>query len=181
MKIELVISILFPFSEFEFKSMTTFAMDSPFIFRDDSLGFIGLLSDAYPGVSPEKKFILKDIELMKKFYNPKTEGVRNIALTCAERRLKNNEWKPMIKSLIDKMPDGGLIKLHPSFASDKSKRKRIESIVQKFNNNSIKICPDDVIIEIEMLYESKTLFGSLTSLSKYAERFGSEFINIDLY
>ena len=41
--------------------------------------------------------------------------------------------------------------------------------LQKFNNNSIKICPDDVIIEIEMLYESKTLFGSLTSLSKYAE------------
>ena len=87
----------------------------------------------------------------------------------------------MIKTLIDNMPNGGVIKLHPSFASDKIKRNQIESIIKSFNNNHIKICPDNVIIEIEMLYEEKILVGSLTSLSKYAESFGSKFINVDLY
>ena len=66
------------------------------------------------------------------------------------------------------------------FASDKIKRNQIKSIIKSFNNNLIKICPDNVIIEIEMLYEEKNLV-ILTSLSKYAESFGSKFINVDLY
>ena len=49
------------------------------------------------------------------------------------------------------------------------------------NSNSISICPDNVIIEIEMLHENKTLIGSLTSLNRYAQAFGSKFIDIKLY
>lgn len=168
-------------SKTEAKQITTYAMDSKFIFRDDAIGYIGLLQDAFPGIPHNKKYIMKNFDDLKKFYKPRLKGIKNIALTCAERRLKNDQWKAMIKTLIDNMPNGGVIKLHPSFASDKIKRNKIKSVIKSLNNNLIKICPDDVIIEIEMLYEEKILVGSLTSLSKYAESFGSKFINVDLY
>ena len=54
-------------------------------------------------------------------------------------------------------------------------------MLKKITSGSIELCNDDVIIEIEMLYEPKILIGPLTSLSKYAEAFGSKFENIDLY
>lgn len=160
---------------------TNYIMDSKYIYRDDALGFIGLLSDAFPGIPSNKKFIIKNYNILKKFYKPKIKGIKTIGLTCAERRLKKNEWELMIQKLINKMPNGGLIKLHPSFSSIKNKRARIESIIKKINSNSIGICPDNVIIEIEMLYENKTLIGSLTSLNRYAKAFGSKFIDIKLY
>ena len=87
----------------------------------------------------------------------------------------------MIQKLINQMPNGGLIKLHPSFSSSRYKRAKIESLIKKNNSNSISICPDNVIIEIEMLHENKTLIGSLTSLNRYAKAFGSKFIDIKLY
>ena len=46
---------------------------------------------------------------------------------------------------------------------------------------SISLCSNATILEIEMMFETKTLIGSLTSLNKYAEQFGSKFISIDLY
>lgn len=160
---------------------TVYAMDSKYIYRDDSLGFIGFLSDVFPEVPTEKKFILNNYDIIKKFYQPKIEGIKTIGLTCAERRIKKHQWKYMCKKLIDKMPQGGMIKLHPSFTSNKLKRKKIELILKKISPSSIVICPDDVILEIEMLYEKKTLIGPLTSLNKYAEAFGSKFIHLDLY
>ncbi len=159
---------------------TTYAMDSKYIFRNDSLGFISILDDAYPGVKSEKKFVLKNYDILKEFYKPKIKGFKTIGLTCAERRLKNNEWKPMIVKLVENMPEGGLIKLHPSFSASKKKRKKIESFL-KHNYNFIALCSDDIIIELEMLHEKKKLIGSLTSLNKYADAFGSEFIKVDLY
>ena len=35
--------------------ITTYAMDSKFIFRDDAIGYIGLLQDAFPGIPHNKK------------------------------------------------------------------------------------------------------------------------------
>jgi len=158
---------------------TTYAMDSKFIFRNDSLGFIGILEDAFPAINYKKKFILNNYDVLKQAYKPKIKGIINIGLTCAERRLKNKKWKPMIKKLIEKMPDGGIIKLHPSFLNDELKRKKIELFLK--NYNLFALCPDNVIIELEMLYEKKKLIGSLTSLEQYAEAFGSKFIYADLY
>ena len=62
----------------------------------------------------------------------------------------------------------------------KEKQKKIESFL-KHNYKSFNLCSNDVIIELEMLHEKKKLVGSLTSLIKYADAFGSEFIKVDLY
>ena len=77
--------------------------------------FYRFLDDAFPRIPSNKKFIIKNYNILKKFYKPKIKGIKTIGLTCAERRLKNNEWKLMIQKLVNKMPNGGLIKLHPKF------------------------------------------------------------------
>ena len=151
------------------------------IYRDDADAFIGILPDAFPLISKEKRFILNNHEDLKKYYKPVLNGVKKIGLTCAERRLQSDQWENMLRKLVDKMPEGGVIKLHPSFAADFSKRNKIASILKQISHNKIKLCCDEVILEIEMLYEPKVLIGSLTSLSRYAKAFGSKFEKVNLY
>ena len=57
----------------------------------------------------------------------------------------------------------------------------MHSIFEDIAPESISICDDKAIIELEMLYEKKKLLGSLTSLEKYAEALDSEFNNVSLY
>ena len=156
-------------------------LDNRLLYRDDAQTFIGILPDVFPAVQEEKRIILKNFDCLKKYYKPSLLGIKTIGITCAERRLSLDQKEPMLKKLIEKMPDGGVIKLHPSFSCNISKRKEMESILEKIAPKSISFCSDETILEIEMLYEPKTLIGSLTSLSKYAEALGSEFIDIPLY
>ena len=86
----------------------------------------------------------------------------------------------MLKALVTKMPEGGVIKVHPSFCADKKKVDIMKSLLKVINAPDIRICDDDILIEIEMLYEKKELIGPLTSLSIYTNAFGSKFEDIKL-
>jgi len=158
-----------------------FAEDHEKHYRDDAQAFVGITSNAFPTIAKEKRYILDNYTILKKYYKPKLLGVKTIGLTCAERRLQPNQWESMLKILVKRMPKGGAIKLHPSFSIDKKKVDILKSLLEGINSTNIRICDDDVIIEIEMLYEYKKLIGPLTSLSIYADVFGSKFENIDFY
>lgn len=151
------------------------------IYKFDSPAFFGILPEAFPLIPKNKRFILSNYDDIKKNYRPLLKGVKIIALTCAERRLQTNQWEAMLQKLVDMMPDGGVIKLHPSLSFNHDKRRKIELILTKIAAHSIQLCPDDAIIELEMLHEKKTLLGPLTSLKKYAEAFGSTFQDVELY
>lgn len=160
---------------------TEYIVHSKDLYRNDSIGYIGICSDVFPMAPIEKRIILDNFKDLKKNYTPKLLGINNIGLTCAQRRLRDDEWGLMIKKIIEKMPNGGVIKLHPSFIANKVIHNKIESIFHKLAPASISLCSNDTILEIEMMLETKTLIGPLTSLNKYAEQFGSKFISIDLY
>lgn len=151
------------------------------IYKFDSPAFFGILPKAFPLIPKEKRFILDNYLQMKQYYKPLLEGVKIVALTCAERRLRGNQWQAMLEILVGMMPNGGVIKLHPSFSFDHRKRCKMKAILSKIAPPSIQLCPDDAIIELEMLHDKKTLIGPLTSLKKYAEAFGSVFIDVELY
>ena len=87
----------------------------------------------------------------------------------------------MLQILLNNMPNGAVVKIHPSFISLKSAYDEIISIFNEISNGKVNLCPNDVIIELEMLYESKKLVGSQTSLSTYADLFGSSFKYVNLY
>lgn len=163
-----------------FKNRTARADGTGYFFRNDNLGFIGLHPKSFSNLNTTRKYFLKNKERLKKVYSPKIMGYTKIALSCAERRLEDNNWKGMIDKLIEYLPKGGLIKLHPSFYVSDEKIKKIKKYLTLKTNKRIQLCDNSVIMEIEMLYENKNLYGPQTSLSFYADYFGSNFIPINL-
>lgn len=150
-------------------------------FRDDALGYIGLDVKSFPQISHNNKLILDNISDLKKIYKPKLIGVKYIGLTCAERRLKNTNWQEMIDKLITKLPANSFIKAHPSFTVSAEKSKSISHYVKTVSSKKIELCSSDVIIELEMLYEKKTIIGPVSSLNFYTKLFGSDYQLIKLY
>ena len=163
------------------KDTAKYIANSKYIFRTDSLGYIGLFDDVFPMMPKEKRILINNFEVLKETYDPKLIGVHDIGITCAIRRLKNNEWKKMLVTLINNMPNGGVIKLHPSFIVNMKIKQKIEEIFNEIAPENISLCPNDVILEIEMLFERKKLIGSISSLNNYAAKLGSNFSNVELY
>lgn len=151
-----------------------------YFYREDNSGFIGLHPKSFPNIKFSQKYFLKNKEKLKLVYSQKIMGYKNIGLSCAERRLEDNNWKGMIDKLIECLPNGGLIKLHPSFCMSQEKTIKIKKYLTLKTNKRIKLCDNNVILEIEMLYENKNLYGPQTSLSFYADYLGSNFIPINL-
>jgi len=87
----------------------------------------------------------------------------------------------MLSKLISNMPNGGLIKPHPSFFANKKIKQSLIKAFNKVKRNNIHLSANDIIIEIEMLYEKKNLIGPASSLSIYAELFGSTYKSVKLY
>ena len=152
-----------------------------FRYRDDSIAYIGIHNDSFPDISSNKKIIFSNYHILKKYYSPKLKGDKIIGLTCAYRRLKNGEIEVMLKKLLKKLPPGSIIKPHPSFTSNKFVYNNFKSILGKVSQGKYKLCPSFVILELEMLFERKTLIGPKTSLSKYAIMMNSDFKHINLY
>jgi hypothetical protein len=150
-------------------------------FRDDALGYIGIHDTSFSQISSNKKIILDNISDLKKIYKPKLIGVKYIGLTCAERRLKNGNWQEMIDKLIKKLPNNSFIKAHPSFTMSTEKIKSISDYVKTVSSEKTELCSSNIIIELEMLYEKKSIIGPESSLRFYAKLFGSDYQMIKLY
>ena len=150
-----------------------------YFFRDDAALYIGISNKVFPNAN-KPILILDHNSINYKEYNLKLKGVTHIGLTCAVSRLINNNWEVMIEKLIKVLPDNSYISLHPSFKV-LGIEDQITNKINRLTRGSIKLCPDDTIIEIEMIFEKKILIGPDTSLSIYAKLFNSNFINISLY
>jgi len=110
-----------------------------FYFRNDSSCYLGITNDSFPEINQDKKYILQNINSVKKFYKPKLIGIENIGLTCAWRRLDRKNWSKMLKILIKEMNGEGVIKLHPSFTSSKKIEEDITKVFQKLETKKKQI------------------------------------------
>ena len=71
------------------------------MYRDDSL-WIYFYSQRCISKGPKrKKLILDNLNDLKNFYKPKLMGIKTIGLTCAQRRIKDNEWETMLKNCLN--------------------------------------------------------------------------------
>ena len=152
-----------------------------FYYRDDASIFFGMMDDVFPKIPNDKKYILDNFSNLKQFYRPKLIGNKVIGLTCASRRLEKNFLNDMLSKLFENLPPGSIIKAHPSFYSTKAVYENFYNTFMKVNKGRFKLCPNNVILELEMLFEKKVFYGSKTALSKYAEHAGSKFNHINLY
>ncbi|MAJ82295.1 MAG: hypothetical protein CMF41_05195 [Legionellales bacterium] len=166
-------------------SSSTFeqSQDKTFWFRDDALGYFGINDAVFPNQKKTMVCIFS-IELLKKFYIPKTLGVNNIGVTCAERHVNRNGPQGMIENIVSILPNNSQIKIHPSFYFNESSVKELQSSLELCNCKSgkeITFCDSTVIIELEMLFEQKKLYGPQSSLKKYSEMLNSKYIELELY
>lgn len=164
-----------------FKNRVNNGNTNDLAFRDDSLGFIGINNNSFPQIKKNSKIILDNILDLKKIYKPKLIGVKHIGLTCAERRLKDQDWKKMISKLIKNLPENSAIKAHPSFMLNHEKISSLNEYVNSESQNNIRLCSKEIIIELEMLFEKKIIIGPTSSLNFYADIFGSVYKKIKLY
>lgn len=152
-----------------------------FYFRDDASLFIGMIDGVFPKVKREKVFVLDNYQELKNFYIPKLKNKKVIGLTCASRRIKKNNLEKMLNTLFKKIPKGSIIKAHPSFYSNKVITDQFKTTFSKVSKGEYLLCPNNVILELEILFENKIFYGSKTALSRYARKMGSEFHQIKLY
>jgi hypothetical protein len=93
-------------------------------------------------------------------------------------RLPKNEWKNAIVKLAESSNQPFALKLHPAFSYSPSVIKYFtKSLVDLGFSESI-VCNKETIIELEMMLDKKNLVGDRSSLSRYAEVFGSTFTEV---
>ena len=150
-------------------------------YNDGAFAFIGITDDAFLASGAKNTLVLKDFSALKEKYRPKLLGTKNIGVMCAPRRLYPDRFEKALEILLEKLPSGSAVKLHPGFKAFSGLPDRMAAHLKKLRGDSVFICPEETILELEMLYEPKTLIGAPTSLRRYAKVFGSTFETIKLY
>ena len=108
---------------------------------------------------------------IKKVYSAKLLGIKNIGITCAERRVSRDGYQIMLNTLINHLCDYSVIKLHPSFESNDYIFNSMIDYVRLNNlGKNLTICDKEVIIELEMLFEEKILLAQSHPL-RYMQNF----------
>ncbi len=169
-----------------FKNVRTMSKDSNIpkfneCFNNKAFAFFTIYKEAFPLVDKNKKYNFIDFEIIRKDYVPKLTGKSNIGIMCSPRRIKTNGWNECIKLFIESIPYQSVIKLHPEFYANGEYLNRFMEIFNLSNFKKIIICDQSTIIEAEMLFEKKVLYGPLSSLKTYTNLFGSKFIEISIY
>lgn len=150
-------------------------------FNDSAMYYFSLSDEAFPLIDNKKKIKLDNIELIKNSYKPKLMGVQNLGIFCSPRRIKKNGLEQALIRLCKYLPHKSALKLHPGMSVDNFYFEEIKLLLGKIKRSDILLCKSNIIIEAEMLFEKKNLYGPLTSLIKYAEIFGSSFTEVKIY
>jgi hypothetical protein len=148
-------------------------------FRRDIAAYISLSTEAFPAMPAEKRFVLGNIDAAARKYIPRLEGIESIGLVPAPRRLPADAVFRALEILVRTIPGRGVIRLHPGYKFESYYSvKRFSDFIEGVSEGRVGLCPEDAVIELEMARESKTLYGAQTSLSRYAEVFGSKFVEV---
>lgn len=145
-------------------------------FREDTACYIGLSPESYPLILKDKRYVLTDMSSAARHYVPRLKNIRSIGLMPAPMRLTQKDVLPALDTLVHTMEGKGVIKMHPGFLSEKTYcAEEVARYIDNASGGRISLCPDDVLIELEMVSEKKVLYGARSSLSRYAEMLGSTF------
>jgi len=150
-------------------------------FNNNAFAFFSINKNAYPLINKKKKYTFIDFEIIKRSYKQKVIGKKNIGIMCSPRRFGSDKWELGIKKFIDLLPHKSTIKLHPEYYANQKYLEKFMKIFNEYNNKEITVCDNSVILEAEMLYEQKNLYGPMSSLKNYAPIFGSKFIETNIY
>ena len=146
-----------------------------YYFREDASAYIGLSAESFPKIPESERFVLENFDAVRQLYIPRLVGVKAIGLMPAPHRIPQEHLESALRLFLANMPEGGVIKLHPGFSIYTVLRDYIASILERVTHGTVTLCDDNIIVELEMLIEPKVFIGARTSVSRYAEAFGSKF------
>lgn len=150
-----------------------------YYFPSDADAFVAFSSEAFPAVRDEKRHVLKNMAAAARNYVPQLSGIDAVGLMPAPRRLAPSDVMPAIDTLISAMPGPAVIKMHPGYMSERYySAEEFSAAIEQRSSGRVALCPDGVLLELEMLARRKTLYGARTSLSRYARMFGSDFRDV---
>lgn len=149
-----------------------------YYFREDYSACVGLSIDSFPLLDDKRKIVLSNFDAVASVYSEKLSDIDCIGITPAPRRIPISSLNSLARAFCNAMPRGGVVKLHPGFKIHTELRDRFIEEIERLSGGSISCASDDVIIELEMLSKKKKLYGCRSSVSRYAELFGSEYHNI---
>jgi hypothetical protein len=147
--------------------------------RDDALLWVGISEKSFKTAPMKRKYILKSLDHFKKSYQPMLKDYENILLMPTPYRLPKNEWKKSIVKLAEGLQEPFALKLHPGYGANPKTYKEFEAYLIDLGFSQSIVCNSEVIIEGEMLFNQKKIIGDRSSLSRYANLFGSIFVEID--
>lgn len=148
--------------------------------REDAERFVCIDPNAFNRIKA-KKTILTNFDAVKSGYEPKLLGVKHIGIGPAWRRLTTKDLTSSLIQLSKCLPNGAMIKLHPSFNLSHSEKVTLVRNIKLWTSKDLSICDDKIILEAEMMFERKSLYGAKSSLSRYCELLGSNYQHLKLY
>lgn len=146
--------------------------------RSDALFWVATSSSAFPTVPKEKVIVLSSFYNLKKAYSPRLSNEDMVLLMPTPGRLPKNQWAQALKNLAKNSVGKTYVKLHPGYYELPGGIRHIKYIIKNEFANSLVLLPDSIILEAEMLFSTLAFVGDRSSVKRYAERFGSQFIEV---
>ena len=164
-----------PFTKVELAARTKY------LHREDAKRFVCIDPNAFKKIDARKKITLNNFDAVKRIYEPKLLGVKHIGIGPAWRRLIKKDLTSSLIELSKYLPYGATVKLHPSFKLSDGEKATLVSKINQSSSKNLSICDDTIILEAEMMFETKSLYGAKSSLSRYCDLLGSSYQHLKLY
>lgn len=141
--------------------------------------YLSFAPGAFPFAPPGITWQLNNYEHIFKFYNPKLLNQNTIALVPFVRKELVN-WQLYWDKISQRSNDRICLQLHPNYNTNKTDAEYIFRSLNDLSNQKFSISPPGTILEAEMMVSNKKIIGTPSSLKRYAEALGSEYILIEL-
>ena len=142
-------------------------------YRDDALGYFGISEKSFSNIAADRRVVLGDFSSLIDLYNFRLRDVERIGVFPAPHRINKDKIGEVVDAYLMHVGLAGALKPHPGFFAypHMLDSLKFELTCRGYDLNLL--CQSDVLLEVEMMGAPKRLFGARSSLSAYAEHFGS--------
>ncbi|MBO6577038.1 MAG: hypothetical protein JJ896_15280 [Rhodothermales bacterium] len=144
-------------------------------FPDGGSGFLAMLPAAFPWVDEEDRYLVQEFDHIREVYTPGLRGVEAIGVLPAPRRISDDNREYVLESILRHLKSPSVVKFHPGFSHYPDLESWFRSRLDEETKGRVQRCDDSIVLEAEMLFERKRLYGPRSSLQRYAEFFGSQY------
>jgi hypothetical protein len=149
-----------------------------YLFKKNPLLLISIGQEAFKDIFPCEPLHVVPASLIPLIYEPKIKSYENILLTPSVRYV--NQISALFRFAAEKIVNLAAIKIHPSL---ESKREMIKYELEKcfaIRSAIPELIERNVVLEGEMFFDKKIIYGMASSIEIYANLFGSKYVQLSI-